>query len=35
MAQAGWASRDIVDRYIGTAKRQLAHAEFDRIFGDR
>ena len=33
MAQAGWASRDMVDRYVGTAKQQLAHAEFDRIFG--
>jgi integrase len=33
MAQAGWASRDMVDRYVSAAKEALAHAEFDRIFG--
>jgi site-specific recombinase XerD len=33
MAQAGWSSREMIDRYTGAAKEQLAHQEFDRLFG--
>ena len=35
MAQHGWSDRTMVTRYIDSAREQLAHAEYDRIFGDR
>jgi site-specific recombinase XerD len=31
MAQAGWASRDMIGRYVATASEQLAAEEFDRL----
>jgi integrase/recombinase XerD len=31
MAQSGWASRKMIDRYIKTAAEELASAEFDRL----
>lgn len=31
MAQSGWASRKMIDRYVRTAAEDLASAEFDRL----
>ena len=31
MAQSGWASRKMIDRYVKTAAEELASAEFDRL----
>ena len=31
MAQAGWRSRAMIDRYTKTANEALAAAEFDRL----
>ncbi|OBF52527.1 hypothetical protein A5778_15515 [Mycolicibacterium monacense] len=31
MAQSGWASRKMIDRYVRTAAEELASAEFDRL----
>jgi integrase/recombinase XerD len=31
MAQAGWQSRDMIDRYIAASKEKLAAEEFDRL----
>jgi integrase len=31
MAQAGWASREMIDRYVTSAREQLAADEFDRL----
>jgi hypothetical protein len=31
MAQAGWSSRTMIDRYVKTASEQLAAEEFDRL----
>ena len=31
MAQPGWASRKMIDRYVRTAAEELASAEFDRL----
>lgn len=31
MAQAGWKSRDMIDRYVKTAAEELAAEEFDRL----
>jgi integrase len=31
MAQAGWQSREMIDRYVSTAKEHLAAEEFDRL----
>jgi integrase/recombinase XerD len=31
MAQSGWASRKVIDRYVKTAAEELASAEFDRL----
>ncbi|WP_319454245.1 MULTISPECIES: tyrosine-type recombinase/integrase [unclassified Mycobacterium] len=31
MAQSGWASRKMIDRYVKTAAEDLASAEFDRL----
>jgi integrase len=31
MAQSGWASRKMIDRYVRTAAEELASVEFDRL----
>lgn len=31
MAQSGWSSRKMIDRYVRTAAEELASAEFDRL----
>ena len=31
MAQAGWKDRTMLDRYVATAREQLAAEEFDRL----
>ena len=31
MAQSGWRSRDMIDRYVHTAREKLAAEEFDRL----